>query len=111
MQSAHVIGFIVGAGPFLAANLLVVIQNLPAALKVWYVFGCACFDIDEFFLQSPRKVLTYPFHKERMVGLLGFHFLFGVIFNILPVYHLVTTILLPPGESIACRLWGCGVSA
>ena len=53
------------------------------------------------------RTILYPFHKETIFGPLGFHIVAGVVFCVLPVYHLISAVMLPPGWSLSCELWGC----
>ena len=56
--------------------------------------------------QKLRKLLLYPFHEECLFGPLGLHLCMGVLICVIPVYHTVMTLLLPPGQSVGCKLWG-----
>lgn len=85
----QVMGVMVSVGPIVVGTLLLVTSNVVNT--------------------STRKLLLFPFHNEHLFGWFGMHVVMGVILCIVPVYHAVTTLMLPAGESVGCRIWSCEV--
>ena len=51
-----------------------------------------------------RIRIRRPFHKER-VAQFSFGLAVGVLFAVVPVYHLGTTLLTGRGEAVYCQMW------
>jgi len=45
------------------------------------------------FIGNDKFSALWPFHKEALVGVFGFHLLIGFCFTAVPVYHAITTVL------------------
>jgi len=91
------------AGPLSGAQAVALLCSVgPVAAGL---LGLLLFDAKA--LRRPRFSLTAPFHKEGLLGALGFHLLVGGAVTVLPVYHMVHMVLAPPGESAYCMLHGC----
>jgi len=83
----HLLAFLVSCGPVLVGALL-----LLASAPRYTGF---------------KKMFLYPFHKDALLGSFGFNCTVGMLLSVLPVYHMVTMLLLPPGQSVYCQLYGC----
>ncbi len=57
-------------------------------------------------LSGDKLSVRWPFHKERVCGTFGLHLLVGAAVTVLPCFHAVEALLLPPGQSAFHRLWG-----
>jgi len=55
---------------------------------------------------SFKRMFFYPFHKEQFLGAFGFNVVMGCTVAMLPVYHMISMLLLKPGDGIYCQLWG-----
>lgn len=59
-----------------------------------------------------KKRLFAPFHGEAFIGSLGLHTVAAAgLLTILPIYHLVLSLLLPPGHAPVFSLWPAGSAA
>lgn len=47
-----------------------------------------------------KKPMLWPFHKENLVGGLGFHLLISTVMVLAPTYHFASTMLLPQGQAV-----------
>jgi hypothetical protein len=47
----------------------------------------------------------YPFHKEDFIGAFGFNCLAGVVLAVMPIYHMVQMLLLPPGQGVYFQIY------
>ena len=56
------------------------------------------------FFEKPRRALLYPFHKESILGGLGMHLLVGAVTSVVPVFHMLETVLSQPGTSVYFKL-------
>ena len=63
-------------------GMLVAIGPVIAAMVLWWTFGDS--------LQ-----MTWPFHKEKVLGKFGIHFVLGVCLTCLPVYQVVVLLVSP----------------
>lgn len=91
---AHMMGLLVAVGPIACSCVLLVCSSATPANK-------------GSMIEKLRYLLLHPFHEESLLGWLGLHILAGIVLCVLPAYHTVTTLLLPPGQSVGCLLWSC----
>ena len=88
LSNAQLLGAVAGFGP-VALGAAMLLQSTPRATA------------------DLRRTLTYPFHKEPLLGAFGANLLLGLAVTAVPVYHTVAMLLAPPGQSAYCQLWGC----
>lgn len=84
-DNARTVAAVVAVGPIAGAIILLFLTS--SARRRWQQQG------------GLRRELSYPFHKERMVGSLGFHVVAGFLLTCVPVYHTVHMALADPGGS------------
>lgn len=81
-------------------------DKFSAAEMGWLIaVGPAVFGMFVLAMFGDSKATLYPFHKEELFGPLGFHTIFQTIMVVMPVYHFVTTVLQPKGDSVYCALY------
>jgi len=84
---ARFLAFAFSFGPGLGGMAL-----LAAATKRW---------------TNMKRMFLYPFHNEALLGAFGLNVGIGITVSMFPPYHMIAMLLLPPGESAYCQLWGC----
>ncbi|KAL7535543.1 hypothetical protein ACHAWF_005194 [Thalassiosira exigua] len=89
---ASLVAAMVAVGPLLAALVLSCITAPHGAFAS---------------LAKTRHTLLYPFHKEALMGKYGIMLSMTIVVSILPIYHLIHSLLTPDGNgTVYNRIWG-----
>jgi sterol desaturase/sphingolipid hydroxylase (fatty acid hydroxylase superfamily) len=80
INGSQMLSFMVAFGPILIASFLLILTSNRKT--------------------SIRKVLLYPFHREKLIGSYGINVFISTLIAVVPVYHLFHTFLSLPGDSI-----------
>jgi len=74
----------------------------PYSVASLVAFGPVIFALMLCLLFGEKLDFRWPFQHESLFGKLGLHLLVGFLVGVLPVYHLLTTVMAEPAF---CQLW------
>lgn len=87
-------------GPQLPPRLLAFLMGFgPVVVGAWLLVSSQKYT-------NFKRLFLYPFHKEKLVGAFGFNVVTGFLVTAVPVYHMIEMLLMEPGESVYCKLYG-----